>query len=70
MSAITGLGPPPGNHFPNNLVDKDGLSVRPGEDPTDIVNGGYTSDQLDAWNRKYTPPPTKRRNGDGSHWQL
>ena len=70
MSAITGLRPLPGTHFPNSLVDKDGVSVTPGEDPTEIVDGGYSNDQLDAWNREYTPLPSKRRNGDGSHWQL
>lgn len=64
---INGLRPHPGQHYP----DEPGLYGDNSEPPTDgdpanTPNGGFTEEQVKAYERSMTP--NRRSKTDGSHW--
>ena len=61
---ITGLRPHPGQHYPYEPgLYGDNSEPPPVGDRANIVDGGFTDEQMQAWEKSMTPPKI-----DGSHW--
>ena len=64
---ITGLRPHPGQHYPDEPgLYGDNSEPPSGGDPANIPNGGFTEEQVKAYERSMTP--NRRSKTDGSHW--
>ena len=64
---ITGLRPHPGQHYPYEPgLYGDNSEPPPVGDPANIPNGGFTKEQVKAYERSMTP--NRRSKTDGSHW--